>query len=198
MIYRFTIAILLALSSISYHTQASDVSPYTSLEKVGKNLFNRIASSQNEIKNNKKYINIIIKEELMPFIDYKYVAYRILGKNLRKVTKSQRMEFVSAIRVHLSSTYANALMNYKNQKVVFEKPKSTKGKRIIGVNVKIIEMNKPTIKVVFKLRKNKKTKEWKAYDMVVEGISLLSSKEAELSKRISKHGIDKVSIAIKE
>ncbi len=54
-------------------------------------------------------------------------------------------------------------------------------------------MNKPTIDLVFKMRQNKKTGQWKAFDMVVEGISLLSSKQAELGKRISKQGVEQVS-----
>ncbi len=54
-------------------------------------------------------------------------------------------------------------------------------------------MNKPTIDLVFKMRQNKKTGQWKAFDMVVEGISLLSSKQAELGKRIAKQGVEQVS-----
>ena len=48
----------------------------------------------------------------------------------------------------------------------------------------------------FKLRKNKNTLEWKAFDMVVEGISLLSSKQAELSNRIAKEGIETVTLEL--
>ncbi len=55
---------------------------------------------------------------------------------------------------------------------------------------------KLTINVVFKMRQNKKTGQWKAFDMVVEGISLLSSKKAELGKRIAKQGGEQVSIEL--
>ena len=62
--------------------------------------------------------------------------------------------------------------------------------------MQIVELNKPTIDVIFKMRKNKQTGEWKAFDMIVEGISLLSSKEAELSNKIAKQGIEQVSIEL--
>lgn len=46
------------------------------------------------------------------------------------------------------------------------------------------------------MHKNKKAGEWKTFDMVVESISLLSSKKAELSKRIAKQGVEQVSIEL--
>lgn len=40
-------------------------------------------------------------------------------------------------------------------------------------------MEQPDLKITFKVRKNKRTGEWLAYDIVAEGISLLSSKQRE-------------------
>lgn len=70
------------------------------------------------------------------------------------------------------------------------------GKKIVAVKTQIINVNNPAIDVVFKMRLNKKTGQWKAFDMVVEGISLLSSKQAELSKRLAKQGVEQVTIEL--
>ena len=80
--------------------------------------------------------------------------------------------------------------------MIFEKDKDFSGKKIVSVKTKIIDPNRPTISIDFKMRKNKKTQEWKAYDMVIEGISLLSSKQAELSNRIAKRGVEQVSLEL--
>ena len=48
------------------------------------------------------------------------------------------------------------------------------------------------------MRQNQKTNTWKAYDMVAEGISLLSAKQSELSSLIRQHGIDYVSNMLEE
>ena len=141
-------------------------------------------------------MNVIVQEELMPSIDYKYAAYRILGKHLKKTTKDQREKFAISMRSYLARTYATALKQYKNQQVIFEPAKSTKGKRIVAIKTQIVDVNKPTIDVIFKMRMNKKTGEWKAYDMVVEGISLLSSKKAEFNKRIAKQGVEQVAMEL--
>jgi phospholipid transport system substrate-binding protein len=179
------------MSTLSYGMDQS--SPYVILEKVGDKLFNRIAASQQEIIKSPEVMQNIVEEELMPSIDYRYASYRILGKHLKNTTKEQREQFVDSMRSYLSRTYATALMQYKNQEIVFEPEKSVVGKKIVGIKVQIVELNSPTIDVIFKMRKNKKTGEWKAFDMVVEGISLLSSKQAELSNKIAKEGIEQVS-----
>jgi phospholipid transport system substrate-binding protein len=182
------------MSALSYGMDQS--SPYVVLEKVGDKLFSRIAASQQEIIKFPQLMQNIVEEELMPSIDYRYASYRILGKHLKNTTKEQREQFVDSMRSYLSRTYANALMQYKTQDIVFEPEKSVEGKKIVGIKVQIVELNSPTIDVIFKMRKNKQTSEWKAFDMVVEGISLLSSKQAELSNKIAKEGIEQVSIEL--
>ncbi|XPF96040.1 MlaC/ttg2D family ABC transporter substrate-binding protein [Colwellia sp. RE-S-Sl-9] len=190
-IFSFVFTLFISASVLS-----AEVSPYKVIESVGNNLFTRIANNQQEIEKFPDLMRNIVDEELMPHIDYKYAAYKILGKNLRSTSKEQREDFVVSIRQYLIRTYANALTQYKNQKVIFEKEKSTEGQKIVSVGTQIIDGNRPTIDINFKLRKNPKTLEWKAYDMVVEGISLLSSKQAELSQRIAKEGIEQVTLEL--
>jgi phospholipid transport system substrate-binding protein len=179
---------------ISVSVFSVEISPYKVIENVGQNLFERIADNQQEIEKFPDLMRNIVDEELMPHIDYKYAAYKILGKNLKSTSKEQRANFVLSMRQYLIRTYANALAQYQDQKVIFEHDKPTKSKKIVSVSTQIVDENRPTIDVVFKLRKNSKTLEWKAFDMVVEGISLLSSKQAELSNRIAKEGIENVTL----
>ena len=53
-----------------------------------------------------------------------------------------------------------------------------------------------TAEIIFKMRLNKKTGSWKAYDMVAEGISLLSAKQSELTGLIREKGIDSVTATL--
>lgn len=198
---KLTILLLLvtvtSVSAVSATESAiTQASPYSVLESIGNKLFSRIAANQQEIKKFPQLMQVIVEEELMPSIDYRYASYRILGKHLRKTNKDQRAKFVDSMRRNLARTYASALMQYNNQQVVFEPEKPINGKKIVAVKTQIIDANKPTINVVFKMRQNKKTGQWKAFDMVVEGISLLSSKKAELSKKIAKQGVEQVTLEL--
>jgi phospholipid transport system substrate-binding protein len=75
---------------------------------------------------------------------------------------------------------------------MFEPAKSFEGKKAVTVRAVIKDGERPDIKIAFKVRRSSKTKEWKAYDMVAEGISMLSSKRSEFESILRKDGIDKV------
>ena len=133
----------------------------------------------------------------MPSVDYQYAAFKILGKHLRNTTKEQRVNFITAMRSYLVRTYANALMQYSDQKVLFEPEGKLKDNaKSASVDVKIIDSGKPDIHITFQMRKDSQTQEWKAYDMIVEGISLISSKQSELNRRISDLGLDQVTLEL--
>ena len=100
------------------------------------------------------------------------------------------------MRYYLIKTYANALNQYKNQQVTYGKAKVKSNAKLASVNALITESGKPDIHLTFQMRKNKKTGQWRAYDMIVEGISLLSSKQAEFNSRINKLGIDQVTVEL--
>ena len=183
-------------SSIAAETTPA-VSPYQVIEVTGNNLFTKIANNQDALKKLPDLMRDIVEEELMPSVDYQYAAFKILGKHLRNTTKEQRVNFISAMRSYLVRTYANALTQYSNQKVLFEPEAKLKDNaKSASVDVKIIDSGKPDIKITFQMRKDTQSQEWKAYDMIVEGISLISSKQSELNRRISDLGLDQVTLEL--
>lgn len=172
-------------------------SPYQVIEVTGNKLFAKIADNQSALKKFPELMREIVEEELMPSIDYKYAAFKILGKHLRKSSKEQRAKFVTAMRSYLVRTYAGALTQYHNQKVLFEPEAKLKPKaKSASVDVKIVDTGKPDIKITFQMRKDKKSQQWRAYDMIVEGISLVSSKQAEFNRKISELGLDQVTLEL--
>ncbi|WP_018692475.1 MlaC/ttg2D family ABC transporter substrate-binding protein [Algicola sagamiensis] len=190
----FASALVLSLMSLSL--QASEnkppENPYDIVRVVADNTFTRISKEQDKISQDMNYMRVIVQEELLPYVDYRYAALKVIGKNLSKTSKEQRSEFVKVFKDYLVTTYASVLTQYKDQKVEFEPTRSVEGKRMVTIKTKIVEKGRPDINIDFKVRKNKKSGEWKAFDMVAEGISLLDSKRAELSTLIRQKGIDSV------
>jgi phospholipid transport system substrate-binding protein len=116
----------------------------------------------------------------------------VLGNQARKVPKQKLGEFVNVFREYLVTTYANAMGYYDDQTVSFEPAGDYSDKKIVTVRALIQDEGKPDIKVAFKVRKDRKTNQWVAYDMVAEGISLLSSKRSEFESILRQEGIETV------
>lgn len=59
------------------------------------------------------------------------------------------------------------------------------------MKARIKEEGRPEIRLDFRIRYDSDEEIWKAYDLVVEGVSLLNSKQSEISSVIRANGIDK-------
>ena len=84
-----------------------------------------------------------------------------------------------------------------DQQVEFLPAKDFSKKKVVVVATKIIELGREPIDISFRVRKNRKTNEWKAYDMVAEGVSLLDAKKSELASLICQKGLPYVTQLLK-
>jgi len=173
--------------------------PYIMIEKVAKLTFDRFSNEHSSIRQNPNLLKSIVKEELMPYIDYRYSAYKVIGNNFKKTSKEDRAKFVPVFRDYLVTSYAQVFTLYNKQKVEFEPEKEIGVKtKILAVSTRVIEPGRDDINISFKVRKNSKTKDWKAFDMIAEGVSLLDSKQAELGSLIRQKGLPYVTELLKE
>lgn len=191
---RFLLPLVMVLGTAS--AQASDATvdtkdPYAMVKSVANKTFDRFHKDKALIDANTDHLKVIVHEELMPYVDYKYASYKVLGQYLKDSTEDQRNRFVDAFEGYLVTTYAQAFTEYTNQKVEFSPGIDFSNEKIVDVNVQIIEPGRPPIKLLFKVRRLKDDS-WKAFDLVAEGVSLLSSKQSEISNLIRQQGIDPV------
>lgn len=172
-------------------------SPDRLLESVADTLFADIAKVNSNGNASKEAMSEIVEKRLMPHIDVKFVSFKLLGKHIKGIEREQAVQFIGAVEHYLTGTYASALMKYTGQKVVFERNNTKSDSEYATVNTQIIEPNAPTIDLSFKLRLGKNN-EWKVYDIVAEGISLLSAKQKEIIQRISDVGLEQVTSELKK
>ncbi len=196
--------ILLCLTFLilpAWANAAADVDkkdPYQMIKTVADITFTRFANEQSAIRAEPNLLKTIVREELMPYINYQYAAYKVIGSNFKKTNKADRADFVPAFREYLITSYAQVFTLYNNQKVEFAPAKDFSDQRVVSVETSVMEPGRAPINISFRVRKHKKTGDWKAYDMVAEGISLLDSKQAELSSLIRQKGLAHVTEMLKE
>ncbi|WP_338291173.1 phospholipid-binding protein MlaC [Planctobacterium marinum] len=186
------------LFSVLSGTAMAQENPYKILQDVASITFERIKNEQAQIQQDPEILKVIVEEELLPYVDYKFAGAKVLGKYFKSVPREQIPLFFEEFRKYLIATYAVALAQYEDQDVLFEPEKDFSGKKAVTVRAVIKDDERPDIKIAFKVRRSSKTKEWKAYDMVAEGISVLSSKRSEFESVLRQEGIDKVIAIMQE
>lgn len=91
--------------------------PYEMMAQVSEITFARLKSEQSAIKTDPNILKTVVDEELMPYVNVKYAAYKLLGTHLKKTTPEERAEFVTAFRDYLVASYAQVLTLYTDQKL---------------------------------------------------------------------------------
>lgn len=185
-----TAMIFMVPATIANASEQSD--PYIMINEVASLTFDRMKREKEQINQNPELLRTVMEEELLPYIDYRFSAFKVLGKYASKVPREKLLEFVSVFREYLITSYAVALGYYDDQLVEFAPALEFDGRSDVTVRAIIKDGERPDIKVAFKVRKDRKSDQWQVYDMVAEGISLLSSKRTEFESILRQDGIDKV------
>lgn len=173
--------------------------PYKMMEVVADRTFSRLAKDKEKILANPELLRTIVDEELVPYIDRQYAAFRVIGSsaNIKEIPREELMAFIDAFQGYMVATYAGAFTQYRDQKVMIEPAKPIENQKIITIKTRVIDPGKPDINIEFKLRRAKEGT-WLVFDMVAEGISLLDSKRAELSNLIRQQGLKSVTALLNE
>jgi phospholipid transport system substrate-binding protein len=188
---------VLLLTSVSANAAEQD-NPYLMIQEVAGETFARMKTEKDAIQQDPELLRKVMEEELLPYIDYNFSAFKVLGKYTRKVPREKLLEFISVFREYLITSYAVALGYYDDQQVEFAPALDFADRSDVTVRAVIKDGNRPDIKVAFKVRLDRKSNKWQAYDMVAEGISLLSSKRSEFESILRTEGIDKVIEVMRE
>lgn len=164
------------------------VNPGVFIEQVANETFAEIKQLRKDSNADTKALERVIEKTLLPHVDHVYSGLLILGSSANSSAKADIGAYLAVFKDYISSTYASSLNYYNNQEVQFEPIKDFQSKDKVSVNARVKEKGKPDVQMQFKLRLDK-SGQWKAYDLVVEGISLVQSKRSEFAPILRQKGI---------
>ena len=199
MFKRIILATLLVVMAPLAHAAVDKTNPYSLMNEAAKNTFTRLKTEQPKIKQDPNYLRVIVREELLPFVQIKYAGALVLGRYYKDATPAQREAYFSAFGDYLQQAYGQALALYNNQTYNVQPEQPYAGQDIIAIRVTIVDPNgRPPVRLDFQWRKNTKTGEWQAYDMIAEGVSMISTKQNEWADILRQKGIDGLTERLKQ
>jgi phospholipid transport system substrate-binding protein len=183
------VIVILIISFNASGKQSDD--PYVFVKDVASATFAKMKQDQALIKSDPDALAKIVEQELMPHVDHVYTALSVLGTQAKDIPREKLVLYFEQFRLYLLATYSNALSSYTNQIVEFEPSRPNENKKTVSEKAVIKEAGKPDISITFQVRRNKE-EQWKAFDLVAEGKSLVQSKRSEFAPMIRQQGIDSV------
>ncbi|ARU92519.1 phospholipid-binding protein MlaC [Tatumella citrea] len=198
---RFVMAamlVILPLAAANAADQVDQTNPYTLMNQAAAKTFTRLKNEQSKIKQDPNYLRTIVREELMPYVQVKYAGALVLGRFYNQATPAQRDAYYQAFGDYLTQAYGQALAMYHGQTYQIQSPQPLGDANIVAIRVTIIDPNgRPPVRLDFQWRKNTRTGGWQAYDMVAEGISMITTKQNEWGDLLRTKGIDGLTAQLK-
>lgn len=130
-----------------------------------------------------------IRSIINEIFDYTELSRRTLGRDWAKFNPAQQQEFIKLFSDLLEKTYADRLLAYSNEKVVFDKENMlNEGQAEVFSNVFTADGKKIPLDYRLILKEG----QWRVYDVIIEGISLVRNYRDQFRDILAKNPPDQV------
>ena len=183
----FKIFILVLSFIFSSVLLAEDLGPQNLVRKTADDVLLVLKTNQ-EIQADKQKIYQLAEEKILPNFDLERISRLVLGKTWRSIDENQKQKFQAEFKTMLLRTYAVALGKYKDQEIEFKPFRMEPDDKQATVKTQIIQKGAQPISVDYTLAKTENS--WKVFDIVIEGVSLVTNYRSQFAGEIKNNGID--------
>ena len=135
-----------------------------------------------------------LRAAIAEFFDFYVLSRLTLGRNWKKFKPDQQKEFVDLYQSILENVYMDRILAYTDEKVVFSK-EIMHSKKKAEVQTKIITK---TTEIPINYRMVLRNGEWKVYDVVIEGISMVKNYRSQFNDMLGKNSPDGLIKSLRE
>jgi phospholipid transport system substrate-binding protein len=169
---------------------ASTLSPQELVENSAKRMLTELDANRAMYKSDPAKLDALVGNVLLPNFDTEYSARLVLGQTWRTATEDQRKRFVTAFYHSLLRNYGAALVDFTGDRFTVLPYRGDPGETNATVRTEVKRSTGEKVPVNFSLRKTPDG--WKAWDVVIEGISYVKSFRTDFSSEIQQKGLDEV------
>src|SRR6202166_2340882 len=169
---------------------ANTLSPAELVENSAKRMLLELDANRAMYRSDPKKLDALVGNVLLPNFDTDYAARLVLGQTWRTATPEQRKRFVDAFYHSLLRNYGTALLNFTADRFVILPYKGDPSETMATVRTEVKKSSGEKVPVNFSLRKTDAG--WKAWDVVIEGISYVKSFRTDFAAEIQQKGLDEV------
>jgi phospholipid transport system substrate-binding protein len=169
---------------------ATPMGPQELVENSAKRMLVELDANRPQYAKDPAKLDSLVANVLLPNFDTEYAARLVLGQTWRTATPEQRKRFVDAFYHSLLHNYGAALVDFTADRFNILPYKGDPADTMATVRTEVKRSNGEKVPVNFSLRKVDGM--WKAWDVVIEGISYVKSFRTDFGAEIQQKGLDEV------
>ena len=171
-------------------TAINNQDPTQLIQDVASSILKELDANRSAYVNNPNNVRALADKYLLPYFDTRYSAQLVLGKYWRTASEDQRTRFIKAFQDSMLQNYGNALVNFTANKLKVQPGHVDPGADQASVSTTINRDDGTTVPVIYVLHKTPEG--WKAWDVMIEGISYVKSFRDDFAAQIDQKGLDAV------
>lgn len=177
--------------------QASEVDPSTPqklIETAARAMMRDIEANRAVYRKDPMQLYALVDRILLPYFDVDYAARLVLGRHWRAATPEQRKRFIGAFYRSLLTNYSDALVEFTSDRLKILPAAVDAGGQTASVRADVKRRNGEKVPVSYSMRLTPQG--WKAWDVVIEGISYVKSFREDFGAEIDQKGLDAVLVRL--
>lgn len=144
--------------------------------------------SDKEMKKNETKRRQALKKSISVIFDYSEMAKRSLGKHWNVRSAAEKKSFSDLFATLLENSYASKIESYNNEKIVYVK--EIVDKDHAEIKSKVVTASRDEFTLDYRMMNH--NGKWMVYDVVIEGVSLVSNYRSQFNKIITANGYEKL------
>jgi phospholipid transport system substrate-binding protein len=173
------------IASQAQEPMAPDVVVRTTIDT----LLAELSSNKDLYLTDKTQLYAMVDRVIMPHMDIARTQRLVLGKHARTIAPEKQAVFGVEFKNLLLRTYGTAFYDYTDQQIIVKPFENPNNEDRITVYTEIVRTDAPNVVLEFKMT-NRDLPAWKVYDLVTEGVSLVSNYRSQYGGIITRNGID--------
>jgi phospholipid transport system substrate-binding protein len=167
---------------------AADLAPDALAKKTTEEVLAIIRTDKDIQAGNTKKILDLVDAKVLPHFDFARMTMLAVGKNWNRATTTQQQALAREFRTLLVRTYSASLSAYKNQVIEFKPMNMQPGDTDVKVKTEVNQPGGKPLPIDYAMEKM--ATGWKVYDVVVDGVSLVTNYRNSFASEIRQSGID--------
>ena len=182
---RILATLLAALAPLAAFAQEA---PDALVRRIGEEVLAIVKSDKDVQAGNSQKVVALAEQKVLPHFDFTRMTRLAVGRNWQQATPEQREALTKEFRTLLVRTYSNSISQYRNQKFVVSPMRADAADKDVVVHSAVMQDNGPQIPIDYRMEKE--GSDWKVYDVVIDGASLVTTYRGSFNDQIQKGGID--------
>jgi phospholipid transport system substrate-binding protein len=164
--------------------------PTQLIESAANTMLRELDARRADFRKDPKKLDALVERVLLPHFDVDHAARLVLGKHWRTATPEQRQRFIDGFYGSLMNNYGDALLEFTGDRIRVLPSTVAPDATSAVVRTEVKRSNGSKIPVNYSLRKTDAG--WKAWDVVIEGISYVKSFREDFGSEIDQKGLEAV------